>query len=406
MRKKQTYRVFTLILLMVLPVCTTLVLAQETAPIKPEFEEFYPSTPAPKPQETPQPPAKKTSPIPAPPSSPAPTTQQKKTTPAKPPKPKPQAPPLPPGPPPAPHAAPPIEALPLVPSTVPPKFMEVMAAQILLDRQLISPGCIDGVIGRQTRQALATFQLEKGLPVTGLLDEKTKKALGSRDDLSTEHVITHEEIALLSPLPESWRGKSQAQSLQYETALELVAEKYHASQNGIRKLNPQIDWDFVEAGTVVSVPKINQARLPKASFIQISLSQKLIRVFDKNQRLIAQFPCSIAQKEEKRPVGALQVINYAPNPTYLFSPDLFKEDARKEGIKGKIVIPPGPNNPVGVAWIGLNRPGYGIHGTPRPEDIGLTESRGCFRLTNWNAQRLMSSISIGIPVYVEMDFQR
>ena len=43
---------------------------------------------------------------------------------------------------------------------------------------------------------------------------------------------------------------------------------------------------------------------------------------------------------------------------------------------------------VGIAWIGLDRPGYGIHGTPEPERVGRTESHGCFRLANWNADLL------------------
>lgn len=67
----------------------------------------------------------------------------------------------------------------------------------------------------------------------------------------------------------------------------------------------------------------------------------------------------------------------------------------------KLIIAPGPNNPVGVAWIGLDLPGYGIHGTPRPEDVGRTESHGCFRLANWNAEFLLRLVSVGTPVLVE-----
>ncbi|MCX7887857.1 MAG: L,D-transpeptidase, partial [Verrucomicrobiae bacterium] len=70
---------------------------------------------------------------------------------------------------------------------------------------------------------------------------------------------------------------------------------------------------------------------------------------------------------------------------------------------GKLIIPPGPNNPVGTAWIGLSKPGYGIHGTPHPEDIGRTESHGCFRLANWNAERLARIIEIGTPVEIVLD---
>ena len=59
------------------------------------------------------------------------------------------------------------------------------------------------------------------------------------------------------------------------------------------------------------------------------------------------------------------------------------------------------NCPVGVAWIGLNLPGYGLHGTPRPESIGFTGSHGCFRLANWNAARLYAMCRPGTKVVVE-----
>ncbi|MFD2257241.1 L,D-transpeptidase [Luteolibacter algae] len=48
-------------------------------------------------------------------------------------------------------------------------------------------------------------------------------------------------------------------------------------------------------------------------------------------------------------------------------------------------FPPARNNPVGVLWAGLNRPGIGIHGSPVPDTIGRAGSHGCIRLSNWDA---------------------
>ena len=78
---------------------------------------------------------------------------------------------------------------------------------------------------------------------------------------------------------------------------------------------------------------------------------------------------TIARSKAKRPVGFVEVKNIAPHPNYVFDPALFADDPESRTIGGKLIIPPGPNNPVGLAWIGLNLPGYGLHGTPRPEDI-------------------------------------
>ena len=146
---------------------------------------------------------------------------------------------------------------------------------------------------------------------------------------------------------------------------------------------------------------LSDAKPPqRAAKLRVYLTQKFIRAFDAEDRVIAHFPCSIAAKQEKRPVGTLMVVNVALNPNYTFDPVNFPElDAQQKGY-GKLVIPPGPNNPVGMAWIGLSKPGYGIHGTPHPEDIGKTESHGCFRLANWNAERLARMVEIGTPVEI------
>jgi lipoprotein-anchoring transpeptidase ErfK/SrfK len=116
---------------------------------------------------------------------------------------------------------------------------------------------------------------------------------------------------------------------------------------------------------------------------------------------LAHFPCSIAAKVEKRPEGKLRIINFAANPNYTFDPAMFPESPEARTLKDKLTIQPGPNNPVGTAWIGLDRPGYGIHGTPKPEKIGRTESHGCFRLANWDASHLLKLVTRETVVIVE-----
>ena len=141
----------------------------------------------------------------------------------------------------------------------------------------------------------------------------------------------------------------------------------------------------------------------KAAKLRVFLGQKFIRAYDNQDRVMAHFPCSIAAKQEKRPVGTLTVVNVALNPNYTYDPVNFPELDEQQRGYGKLIISPGPNNPVGMAWIGLSKPGYGIHGTPHPEDIGKTESHGCFRLANWNAERLARMVEIGTPVEVIAD---
>src|SRR5690606_32685856 len=62
------------------------------------------------------------------------------------------------------------------------------------------------------------------------------------------------------------------------------------------------------------------------------------------------------------------------------------------------MIPPGPNNAVGVVWMKLSKEHYGIHGTAHPETIGHTASSGCVRLTNWDARALAEYVRAGTEV--------
>ena len=114
--------------------------------------------------------------------------------------------------------------------------------------------------------------------------------------------------------------------------------------------------------------------------------------------MIGLFPCSIAAEKSKRPpAGEVQVTALVPKPNYTYT-------APRAGPGGRIarhIYPPGPNNPVGTSWIGLSLPTYGIHGTPSPERIGRAESHGCFRLANWNAEKLRGMCDVGTSVVIE-----
>jgi len=274
-------------------------------------------------------------------------------------------------------------------------------AQIALARKGISVGTIDGVPGENMKRALLAFQIHNNLQVSGELDAETKNALTIEEPLFIQYMVSDDDLKRLMPIPSTWLGKSEADRLDFETLLELVAEKGRSSQSFIRKINPQVNWTNVVAGTLIKIPRIDPPRPARAAFARVHLYSKTINVFGKSTNLIAHFPCSIAANKEKRPVGQLFVEKAALNPTYLFSPEVFSESAEAKKIARKLNIPAGPNNPVGTAWIGLSRPGYGIHGTPKPEQIGRTESHGCFRLANWNAEHLLQMSWAGMPVYIE-----
>ena len=277
-----------------------------------------------------------------------------------------------------------------------------MEAQIALARHAISCGPIDGVPGEQSAAALRAFQRDRDLPATGRLDDATRDALVLTTPPLRQLPVTAADLAALQPLSTTWLGKSQQTALAYETALESVAEQSHASPAFIRRLNPSVDWSAIKPDTIVNVPAVEQDEPPaKPSLLHVRLADHVLEARDATGALIAHFPVSIAQKVEKRPVGELHVAIVIADPDYTFDPATFPESEEARSIGHKLILPPGPNNPVGVAWIGLDRTGYGIHGTPLPENVGRTESHGCFRLANWDARTLLSIAYVGLPVIVE-----
>lgn len=280
---------------------------------------------------------------------------------------------------------------------------QVAEWQIALDQRNFSPGCIDGKLGMQTRRAIMAWQEANGIKVDGVMGPETEQTLiGTNTTWFTQYALTEEDVTGFAPSSESWKVRSEMESLPHTTLLERVAERFHATEQFIQTLNSDVDFTNAVAGTVLNVPSVLVPKqFDRAASVRVNVRKKIVVAYGFNDRIIGFFPCSIGKDREKRPVGELTVVVVAPNPNYTWDPEVFPESPESQTIGSKLIINPGPNNPVGTFWIGLSRPGYGIHGTPKPEEIGKTESHGCFRLANWNVETLAKMIEIGTPVIVE-----
>lgn len=275
-------------------------------------------------------------------------------------------------------------------------------AQVELARRGFSSGSIDGVAGPKTRAALRAFQASRNLPVTGELDAATREHLVLSKPSLAPHVLALDERSGLQPVQPTWLGKSEQSALAYETLLEAVAERFHAHPALIRRLNPTVNWAAVADDVALVVPAVERVVLGlKAARLRIRLAECVLEACDGKGNVVAHFPVSIGRETVSRPLGELRVTVLIPNPVYTFDPAVFPESAEARELGRKLMLPAGPNNPVGVAWIGLDRPGYGIHGTPSPERVGRAESHGCFRLANWDVRTLLDLAWVGLPVSVE-----
>ncbi len=273
-----------------------------------------------------------------------------------------------------------------------------------------SPGLVDGRPGRKTRMAIEAFQAASGLEVTGVPDTPTRAALklpeSARDDATldgwtTTYTITQADADLITgPIPTDWNQRAELALSGYEHLRELLAERGWCHPDLLPLLNPGVDLDAVTVGDSVVLPAsaATAVPLPRLARLRVHLAEKTIEGYDDQGRQRLLLHCSIARDMEKAPVGELAVTVVAENPEYTFNPASWPEVTN---VDRKLRIAPGPRNPVGTAWVGLNRPGYGIHGTVRPQDIGKTGSHGCFRLANWDASRLARAVRIGTVVVVE-----
>lgn len=274
------------------------------------------------------------------------------------------------------------------------------AIQAALDRRGFGVGLMDGRIGQKTRQALLDFRYANDRISDA---EARQRLLDDPAPVFVSYTVTADDRAQVGDAPTDWEQAAQLPSMSCRSLLEWLSEKFHATQNFLGALNPDVlDWNAALTGTVIWVPN---TRSPdrKLAVAQIAVDTHCFRLrgYDKYGRLTCSFPCSIARDRAKVPVGELQVANLAPDPNYTFDPENFPESARAQQIGRKLILPPGPRNPVGVCWVSLSQPGYGIHGTPHPETIGNMESHGCFRLCNWDARSIGRAVTLGLPVVLD-----
>ncbi len=288
----------------------------------------------------------------------------------------------------------------------------VLKAQILLDRALFSPGILDGRWGKNTEKALYWLQRREGLRATGYLDQATFDRLvqlaGQPQQLVTTHRLTAEEVeGPFVPIPEDIYEKAKLDCMCYESLTEKLAETFHTSPEVLAQLNPDVPLDAVRAGSTLQVPNVRDAAAtPSGTVAKIVISDGgfFVHALDSTDKILYHFPTTLGSDYAPSPSGDFRITNIAPDPTWHYQPDLLtgvpdhEEDA---------VIPAGPNNAVGVVWMQLSKPHYGIHGTSAPETIGYTTSHGCVRLTNWDARFLSERIEPGVPVdFTDLDGTR
>ncbi len=280
--------------------------------------------------------------------------------------------------------------------------------QVLLDRQGFSPGQIDDELGRNTGLAIRAFQQANNLAPTGNASCDTWQALRSRDpsDTIVPYTVTPEDLAgpFIPSIPEDMLEQAKLPSLAYTSPVEELAERLHVSADLLaKKLNPGAS---LQAGVTIRVPnvpedipavaKAGDAINAHAFTVEVSRESSALMLRDADSRVVFFAPATVGSEHDPLPIGDWKVKGVAWRPVFHYNPDLFWD---ADPADAKATIPAGPNNPVGVVWIALDLPHYGIHGTPDPALVGHSFSHGCVRLTNWDAAAVARAVRPGTVVH-------
>jgi lipoprotein-anchoring transpeptidase ErfK/SrfK len=300
---------------------------------------------------------------------------------------------------------------------------DVLHVQVILDSLGFGPGVLNGKRTALLANALRGFQETRGLRVTGEADAATLRALypyrAKRPTIEVEIDPASVAGPFVPQIPKDYAEQAKLDRMAYSSPLEKLAERFHTTPEVLVALNGA--GTPLTPGTRITVPNtvprsraypadatpewratlasLNvDASAPKAERIVVSKSDKVLRAYDGAGRLIGQYSATIGSASDPLPLGNWKVLHVSPNPDWKMNPAILKSVSDKKKAE---IIPPGPNNAVGVVWIDLSREHYGIHGTANPEKIGMTESNGCVRLTNWDAARVALMVKSGTPVIFE-----
>lgn len=280
----------------------------------------------------------------------------------------------------------------------------VLKTQVYLDRVRFSVGVLDGRWGRNSAIALWWYQRSRGInaPDPGALDEQTFRSLAAAAGgvpALRQYTVTEEDLkGPFVSVPDDMYDKAKLDCLCYESVQEKLAERFHTTTEFLDQLNAEVKFSELEAGDRIWVPNVREPLTqdqPSIARVVVSIRGNTFNAFDAQGNLIFHAPTTLGSKYDPSPNETVEVKKIVHDPHFHYQPKLFHEVPDHEPEAN---LNPGPNSPVGVVWVALSKPHFGVHGTSDPDSIGYASSHGCVRLTNWDAKEVAHRLTPGVKI--------
>ena len=160
-------------------------------------------------------------------------------------------------------------------------------------------------------------------------------------------------------------------------SLGKLAQKFGTTVELIKTSN-NLTRDLIRLG--------DRLRIYQGHFaVNINKATNELRLTD-NNRFFKRYRVGTGEYS-KTPVGEFKITSRIANPPW------WRADGQ--------TIPYGdPANILGTHWLGINVPGYGIHGTWQTNSIGKQATAGCIRLLNDDVAELYTILPVGAAVVI------
>ena len=287
----------------------------------------------------------------------------------------------------------------------------VIRLKIFLDQHSFGPGEIDDRWNDLCANALRLYRTANGSAATDEIDPALRQQLNDLAPLYISYQIKPDDLAWVGKSPQRPAAQAKRKFMPYPSVTDFVAERFHTNVLFLANLNRGKNLSKLRSGDTVQVPNVPPLELSglkeaddvpprpelKTRTVEIDTKSKSLTV-TQDGKILAAFPITPGSKQLPAPVGTWQIVKIATLPWFRWDKAMLMHGKRSGDFHN---IPPGPRNEVGLVWIGLNKKGIGLHGTNNPDSIGRSASHGCVRLANWDAVRVLNSVTQGVTVTIK-----